>query len=90
MTKTDNKLLETALQPQETALQWMDGSTPLAAIMGIQDDTGIDLAARILLRYTRAELDSLCRVRVIANNVESIQSIAHTFTEQDVGQFRID
>ncbi len=88
--ENDNKLLEAAIQAGETALFWMDGNTPLAAIMGNQEQECLDLAARLLLRYTRAEAEAPCRVRVVINGEETIKLIPNTITEAEVEQYRID
>ena len=42
--ETDNDLLETARQPGEAALTWLDGNTPLGIIIGTQGDSLNDLA----------------------------------------------
>lgn len=88
--ENDNKLLEAAIQPDETSLFWMDGNTPLAAVMGRQDEECLELAARLLLRYTRAEAGATCRVRIVVNGAESIRQISNTITEPEVESYRID
>jgi tRNA-uridine 2-sulfurtransferase len=88
--ENDNKLLEAAIQTGETALFWMDGNTPLAAVMGNQDQDCLDLATRLLLRYTRAEAGATCRVRVVINGEESVRPVPNTITEAEVEQYRID
>ncbi|NVN93458.1 MAG: hypothetical protein HXX11_23075 [Desulfuromonadales bacterium] len=88
--ESDNKLLEAAIQPGETSLFWMDGNTPLAAVMGRQDEECLDLATRLLLRYTRAEVGATCRIRVVINGEESIRQVPNTITEAEVEQYRID
>jgi len=49
--ENDNKLLESVMEAGESALFWLDGNTPLGAVVGRQDPDCIDLACRILLRY---------------------------------------
>ena len=88
--RNDNKLLEQALRTGETALFWMDGNTPLAVLVGKQDEQCLDLAARLLLRYTRAEAGTICRVRVVINGDEFIRQVPNTIAEAEVEQYRID
>ena len=88
--ENDNKLLEAAMQPGETSIFWLDGNTPAGVLMGTQDETCLDLAMRIMLRYTRAETAVPCRVQVVANGEESIRQVMNTITETEIVQYRID
>jgi hypothetical protein len=88
--ENDNRLLEAAMQPGETSIFWMDGNTPVGVIMGKQDDAGLDLAMRIILRYTRAETGVPCRIRVVINGNESIRDVVNTITEAEIEKYRID
>lgn len=88
--ENDNKLLEAAKQPDETSLFWMDGNTPHGVIMGLQDEAGLDLACRILLRYTRAETGAACRLSVIRNGQETIRTVTNDISEATVSDYRID
>jgi tRNA U34 2-thiouridine synthase MnmA/TrmU len=87
--ENDNRLLESALQQGETALRWMDGNTPLGVMMGRQDVGLLDLAGRLVLRYTRAEAGESCRVRVTANGEDSIWQVKHDIDEAEVERYRI-
>ena len=82
--EADNNLLEAARQEGEAALTWMDGNTPVGIITGRQDQECLDLAARILLRYTKAEAGSECRFSVRQNDVERTLTINHSLTPADV------
>jgi hypothetical protein len=86
----DNNLLEAAMQPGETSIFWMDGNTPAGVITGTQDETCLDLAMRIILRYTRAETGVPCRVQVMVNGEESIRQVMNTITETEIELYRID
>jgi predicted nucleic acid-binding protein len=88
--ENDNKLLEAAVQPGETSIFWMDGNTPAGVIIDKQDEVSLDLAMRILLRYTRAETNVPCRIQVIINGEESIRNVVNTITESEIEQYRID
>lgn len=87
--ENDNRMLEAAMQPGETALTWLDGNTPLGAVMGVQDAAAIDLAARILLRYTKAEAGSDCRIKLHRDGCEQIATISHTMDEAAVSAYMV-
>ena len=86
----DNNLLEASMQPDETALSWLDGKSPLGVITGNQDSECLDLACRILIRYTRAEAGAVCRIRMIRNGEESILPVTNDISEADIEDLRID
>ena len=83
-------MLEAATQAGETSIFWMDGNTPAGVIMDRQDEAGLDLAMRILLRYTRAETGVTARIQVVVNGVGSIRNVPNTITETEIEQYRID
>ncbi|OGR24603.1 MAG: hypothetical protein A2X83_11970, partial [Desulfuromonadales bacterium GWD2_54_10] len=87
--ENDNRLLEAAMQPDETSLFWLDGNTPAGVVMGIQDETSLDLACRILLRYTRAEPGATCRLAVRSNDSEQIVSILNDMNEVAVEHYLV-
>jgi tRNA U34 2-thiouridine synthase MnmA/TrmU len=87
--ESDNNLLENARQEGEAALTWMDGNTPVGIITGRQGPEFIDLAARILLRYTKAESDIDCRISVRGNSSEYTLNINHSLKPSDVETYII-
>lgn len=87
--EADNNLLEAALQAGETAVTWLDGNTPLGVVTGQQDQAHIDLAARILLRYTKAEPAAECRIRVRCDGTERIVSIPNDMNEAAVERYLV-
>jgi tRNA-uridine 2-sulfurtransferase len=87
--ENDNRLLEAAIQPGETALFWLDGNTPAGVVMGAQDDTCLDLASRILLRYTKAEPGAACRLSVRCNDIEQTVSVLNDMNEAAVERYLI-
>jgi tRNA-uridine 2-sulfurtransferase len=87
--EADNAMLENVLQPGETAITWMDGNTPAGIMIGAQDPAGIGLAARILLRYTKAEPAVPCRIKVRCNGREEIISVANDMNEAAVTTYLI-
>ena len=87
--ENDNRLLEAAMQPGETSLFWLDGNTPAGVVMGVQDETSLDLACRILLRYTKAESGATCRLAVHRNGSEQIVSILNNMNEVAVERYLV-
>jgi tRNA U34 2-thiouridine synthase MnmA/TrmU len=84
-----NDLLETIRHPQEAALTWLDGNTPLGIVTGAQDEDATGLAARILLRYTRAEAGATCRIRLRQNGSEEIISVCNNLEADAVITYQI-
>ena len=87
--ENDNRLLEAAIQPGETSLFWLDGNTPAGVITGIQEENCLDLASRILLRYTKAEPGVPCRLAVRSNDIEHIFSAVKDMNDAAVERYLI-
>lgn len=73
--EADNNHLENIRQPGEAALTWLDGNTPVAIVIGAQDDDIFRLSARIMLRYTKAEPGAECRIELRLNGSKEIFSV---------------
>jgi tRNA-specific 2-thiouridylase len=86
----DNALLENVIQPDETAFHWLDGNSPMGAVVGIQNEECLELAMRILLRYTKADSEATCRINVRHNGEETIRLVTNNVTEETIRQYRID
>ncbi|MBI2355027.1 MAG: hypothetical protein HYV06_08365 [Deltaproteobacteria bacterium] len=87
--EADNNLLEAAMQPGETAITWLDGNTPVGVVTGQQEPAYLDLATRILLRYTKAEPAAVCRITSRCNGDERIISVANDMDEAAVGKYLV-
>ncbi|MEI6206516.1 MAG: hypothetical protein WCP20_07020 [Desulfuromonadales bacterium] len=87
--ESDNNLLEAARQPEEAAITWLDGNTPVGIIIGAQSDDLCKLASGILLRYTRAEPGSSCRVELRVNKTERQLSVFHDMSEAAVESYLV-
>ncbi len=87
--ENDNRLLEAAIQPGETAITWLDGNTPLGAVMGMQDDICLELAARILLRYTKAEAGTDCRIKVQCDTTDQVRTVTNSMNDAAVSAYII-
>jgi tRNA-specific 2-thiouridylase len=87
--EAENELLEAQLQPGELAFRWVDGSSPLGVVMGEVNEELLTTAAKILLRYTRAEAAADCSLRILAGGPERTFLCRHDFTEADIERLRI-
>lgn len=87
--EAENELLSHHVQPGETAIRWVDGSSPLGVLMGTVDDSLLETAAKVLLRYTRAESGSDCRIKVTVDGSERMLTVSHTFSETCIEQYRV-
>ena len=87
--EADNAMLENVKQPDDTAITWMDGNTPLGIITGCQGPEATSLAARILLRYTKAEQAAPCRIKVRSNGGEETISVGNDMNEAAVTPYLI-
>ncbi|MDD2852548.1 MAG: hypothetical protein PHY09_11730 [Desulfuromonadaceae bacterium] len=72
--EVDNNQLEHSRQSGEAALTWLDGNTPVAIIVGTQENDFYTLGAKILLRYAKAEPGAHCRIELRNNDT------THTFS----------
>lgn len=87
--ESDNNLLEDIRLPEEGALTWLDGNTPVGIITGVQSDALYELAARILLRYTRAEAGSSCSFELRVNSGQKQLQVTHDMSEAEVNSFLV-
>lgn len=85
----DNNQLEAARQPGEAALTWLDGNTPVAIIVGGQDDELYRLSARILLRYTKAEPGSECRIELRLDDAKQVFSVINDMGPEAVEKYLV-
>lgn len=85
----DNDQLESIRQPGEAALTWLDGNTPVAIIVGAQDETNFKLSARIMLRYTKAEPGSECRIELRLNDSKEIFSVVNDMGPDAVEKYLV-
>ena len=85
----DNDQLEHARQPGEAAITWLDGNTPVAIIVGSQDDDLFKLSARILLRYTKAEPGAECRIELRTNDSQQVFSVVNDMGPDAVEKYLV-
>ena len=87
--EADNNLLENARQEEEAAITWLDGNTPVGVVCGKQGPEHLDLAARILLRYTKAEAGTECRIAVRQSGGEKILTVKNDLDEEAVKNYLV-
>ncbi len=87
--EADNNLLETTRLPEEAALTWLGGNTPVGIITGAQGDELNSLAARLLLRYTRAEANEDCKLEVRINGETRELSVINDMNESAVESYLV-
>jgi len=87
--EAENDLLEKHVQAGEATVLWLEGGGPLGVLIGEVDDTALETAAKIVLRYTKAEPGKVCSVKSVIDGIERFMSIANTFDEQKIEEFRI-
>jgi hypothetical protein len=87
--ESENDLLERAVAPGEASVRWLDGGSPLGVLLGNVDDLLLETAAKIVLRYTKAEMGTECSVMVTIDGNERLMRVTNEFDEQKIEDFRI-
>lgn len=85
----NNEKIHAATLAGEITLQWPDGGGPLVLLVGTPQSEDIRMAARILLRYTRAPKGERARVMLQQDGAESELSLLHDITDEELEQLRI-
>ena len=87
--EADNTLLENNVQQGEVQLRWIDGGSPLGVVTGVVDDSLISTAARLILRYTKAEAGQDCRVKIVRNDAETLINVRNDCEEAMIESLRL-
>ena len=87
--EAENDVLKNAMQPGESAIRWIEGGSPAGVVLGRQDPHFVELAAKILLRYTKAELGKACAVKVETDGSELLLSVVHDMDERRIEEYRV-
>ncbi|MBI1920518.1 MAG: hypothetical protein HYS23_05470 [Geobacter sp.] len=87
--EAENNALEHVVQPGEARIRWDEGSSPLGVVLGILDDAVVELAAKILLRYTKADIGRDCLVTITEKEEVRQLTVKHEFDDQKIEEFRL-
>ncbi|WP_243374279.1 hypothetical protein [Geotalea sp. SG265] len=87
--EAENNLLESAAQAGEATLRWEEGGSPLTVVTGRQDEALLEKAAKILLRYTKAEPGLECTIKAIVDGSEKQLKVLNEYSESTVESLRI-
>ncbi|HEY6838018.1 MAG TPA: hypothetical protein VI389_04670, partial [Geobacteraceae bacterium] len=85
--EAENAVLAAAVQPGEATLRWLEGSSPTGVVLGVQNDELLATAAKILLRYTKAEPGRPCKVGT--DGAERSITVSHEYDEHRIEEFRV-
>jgi tRNA-uridine 2-sulfurtransferase len=87
--EAENLTLQNAIQQGEAAMRWLGGGSPLGVVTGEIGPELLQTAAKILLRYTRAEAGAECRMKVTLDGEENLISVVHEFEDPGIAEFRV-
>jgi len=87
--EADNTLLENNVQQGEVRLRWLDGGSPLGVVTGVAEEALLAVAARLMLRYTKAEAGQECRVKIIRDDTETLMTVRNDCDEAMTESLRI-
>jgi hypothetical protein len=85
----ENELLFVNIKEGETAFRWDEGGSPLGLLIGAATDEALQTAGKILLRYTRCDVNSLARLLVVSDDKGKTFSCPNCFSSKDLEMFRI-
>ena len=85
----ENEIIDRVRESSETLIRWEEGSSPTGLICGPLSDKAVEVAAAILLRYTRAEKGAVCVIAVFRGAGQETVSVTNTMNEASVEKFRV-
>lgn len=85
----DNERILASIGQGETSLRWADGGGPLVLLVGEPDQAAVQLAGRILLRYTRASKGQAGRLSVQNDGRRSELNVTNDLQESELELLRI-
>jgi len=85
--EADNNILENSRNADEAALTWLDGNTPVTIVIGSQDDDLLKLSAKIMMRYTKAEFGTECRIEHRVNDLTAMFTVANDLEPEVVEKY---
>ena len=87
--EAENALLEQAVQKGETVLRWLGGSSPTGIVTGVVDESLLQTAGGILLRYTKADKDVPSILKAVNGEGEANLEVLNNFCEEMIESFRV-
>jgi tRNA U34 2-thiouridine synthase MnmA/TrmU len=87
--EAENETLESIVRPGDATLRWLGGGSPLCVVTGEIRSDLLEIAARILLRYTKAASGSECSIAAVVDGTESRLAVVHEFDEGRIERFRV-
>lgn len=87
--EADNELLARAREKGEYAVRWLEGGSPVGIVTGEADEQLLECAARIVLRYTKAEQGASCLMKAETAESEQHLTVTNDFDEQALEPYRI-
>ncbi|MBP1752949.1 MAG: thiamine biosynthesis protein ThiI-related adenine nucleotide alpha hydrolase superfamily protein [Geobacteraceae bacterium] len=87
--EAENESLEKMVNSGEVCIRWFDGSGPMGIVTGESDDTLLQKAGKILLRYTKAIPGTECSLKVACEGGERIIPVINDFDDARLEEFRV-
>ena len=87
--EAENATLTAHMQAGEASIRWIDGGSPLGVVMGEITPEALEMAGKIILRYTKADAGASCHIRVDREGAEKMMTAINSFSEQDIERLRI-
>ena len=87
--EADNLVLEQQAHKEDVVMRWLDGGSPAGIVMGECDESAVDRAAQLILRYTRADAGQECRMKVVRDGNEEFRTIRNDCTADLLEALRI-
>ncbi|NVO00236.1 MAG: hypothetical protein HXX17_13005 [Geobacteraceae bacterium] len=85
----ENDLLFANRIEGETAFRWDEGNGPLGLVIGEITEDKLQIAARILLRYTKCEKGSEAKMVLLTGSEDEQFNCVNSFLVEDTEKFRI-
>ncbi len=85
----ENEKILAAIGLGETTLRWAEGGGPLVLVVGEMDETALQLAGRVLLRYTRAPKGEPARLSVQKDGQRTELAVVNDLQEAELEALRI-
>ena len=85
----DNEQLLAAATSDDMTIRWLGGASPMGLVIGEAGEVELHLAARLLMRYTKAERGQLATLSAYRGGVRHELQVMHDIDEQTLEQQRV-